>query len=324
MRMLPLALAMLSGCAPLERPVTVGVSFETLQTEYWVASYETLKAELERRQIRVLTAVADGDPSRQLEQVQGFLIRRVDGIIIAPKDGATVLPIIKAANRAGVPIVLYNRPPASQRGQAVTVVADNFAIARDTVLQMCELARQAGRKHKGVILMGDLADLNGIARRDGFDAAVKECPDAVEVVGRIPTEWNQEKAFAGLDALLRAHPDIDFVFTSSDFLFPSIVSALSAAGKYQRVGEPGHVLLGGFDGDATAYRMLRDGYLDVDGVQDMQYECELAVDAVLKLRAGEPVERTLRDPGFVIQRGNLHESGERMWGAKLQSGDAPP
>lgn len=308
--------AVVAGCRPAgERPFTVGVSFETLQTEYWVASFETLKAELAGRGIRVVTAVADGDPGRQLEQVNGFLIRGVDGVIIAPKDGATVLPVIKAANRANVPIVLYNRPPAKPRGTATTVVADNFAITRDTVRHLCELAKATGRKHKAVVLMGDLADLNAIARRDGFDAAVKEYPEVVEVVGRVPTEWNQEKALAGLDAVLGAHPDVGLLFTSSDFLFPSVVSALSKVNRYKKIGDPGHVILGGFDGDVTAYRMLQDGYLDADGVQDLGYECQLSVDAVVKARAGEAVPATLRDPGFVIHQGNLAELAPRMWGA---------
>ena len=166
--------------------------------------------------------------------------------------------------------------------------------------------------------MGDLADLNAIARRDGFDDAVKEYPGAVEVVGRVPTEWNQEKALAGLEAVLGAHPDVGPVFTSSDFLFPSVVSALSKAGKYKRIGEPGHVILGGFDGDATAYQMLRDGYLDADGVQDLKYECALSVDAILRARAGEGVPATLRDPGFVIHQGNLNELAPRMWGSTLR------
>lgn len=313
------ALAAAPGCrSDAERPLTVGVSFETLQTEYWVASFETLKSELAARNIRVITAVADGDPSRQLEQVNSFLIRGVDGVIIAPKDGATVLPVIKACDAANVPIVLYNRPPAKPRGRAVTVVADNRSITRDTVRYLCELARKTGRRQKAVILMGDLADLNAVARRDGFDDAVAEYPDAVEVVGRVPTEWNQEKALAGLEAVLGANPDVGLVFTSSDFLFPSLVSALSKAGKYKRIGEPGHVILGGFDGDATAYQMLKDGYLDADGVQDMRYECAQSVEAVLRRRAGEDVPATLRDPGFVIHQGNLAELAPRMWGYTLR------
>lgn len=312
------AIACASGCESENRRVTIGVSFETLQTEYWLASFETLKSELAVRDIDAIPAIADGDASRQLEQVQALIVRGVDGIIIAPKDGATVLPIIRAANVANVPIVLYNRPPARPRGRAVTVVADNRAIARDTVRYLCEQAAKAGKKHKAAILIGDLADLNAVARRDGFDDAVKEFPDTVEVVGRIPTEWNQEKALAGLDAVLAAHPDVSLVFTSSDFLFPSVVSALGKAGKYKRIGEPGHVLLGGFDGDATAYQMLRDRYLDADGVQDMRFECAQAIEAVLRMRAGEEVPETLRDPGFVIHQGNLTEMAPRMWGFQFR------
>jgi hypothetical protein len=39
--------------------LTIGLSFETLQTEFWVASIEAFRAELAARNIRVLEAVAD-------------------------------------------------------------------------------------------------------------------------------------------------------------------------------------------------------------------------------------------------------------------------
>jgi ABC-type sugar transport system substrate-binding protein len=97
------------------------------------------------------------------------------------------------------------------------------------------------------------------------------------------------------------------------------VSALSKAGKYKKIGEPGHVLLGGFDGDATAYQMLKDGYLDADGVQDMQFECAQAVEAVLRMRAGEDVPEVIRDPGFVIHQSNLNEMAPRMWGFNIRN-----
>jgi ABC-type sugar transport system substrate-binding protein len=169
-----------------------------------------------------------------------------------------------------------------------------------------------------MILVGDLGDINAIGRRDGFDAAAKEAPDVLDVVARVPTEWNQEKAQAGVVNALQANPDISFIFTSSDFLLPSIVSALKSAGKYKKLGELGHVLLGGFDGDATAYQMLKDGYLDATGVQDVYFEVEACVQAILDARAGKKVEETIKDPGFVIHQGNLKEKAARMWGAKVR------
>ena len=324
-----LPILLLAGCGRPEtpkpdgsasKPLTVGVAFETLQTEFWVAALDALRTELAQRHITMLQAIADGDANRQIEQVRNFITRKVDGIILVPKDAKACIPIIKAANAARIPIVLFNRPPDQSDAKSVAVVADNLALTRQTVTHMIGEARKTGTKHKAMVVIGDLGDINAIGRRDGFDAAVQAAPDLIEVVARVPSEWNQEKAQAGVVNALQANPDIRFIFTSSDFLFPSIISALKTAGKYHKVGTAGHVILGGFDGDKTAYQMLADGYLDATGVQDVYFEVKACVDAILKLRAGSSVAETILDPGFVIHQGNLSELKSRMWGANVLAG----
>ncbi len=315
---------LLAECTPPKEGVTIGISFETLQTEYWVASIEAIKAECEENQLHYLEAVANGDANRQFEQVNNFISRGVDGIIIAPKDGHTIIPIIKAANRANIPIAIYNRLPAKNKGNFTTVVADNYEITKKTVRHMGDLARATGRKYRAMILIGDLGDINAVNRRRGFNDAIAEYPDVIELVAEVPTEWNQEKALAGVTNALQANPDINFIFTSSDFLFPSLVSALKNADKYFPVDHEKHVLLGGFDGDAMAYQMLVDGYLDADGVQDVYYECSVAVQAILKKLDGESVENVIVDPGFVIHQDNLTDMADDMWGARAASkGNTP-
>ena len=301
------------------KPLTIGVAFETLQTEYWVAGYEAIKSECAKRGFKIVEAVADNDANRQFEQVKNFIARQVDGIILVPKDASTCLPMIKAANAANIPIVLFNRPAGKSDAKSVAVVADNFALTKATVDYMVGEAKKSGKKHKALVLLGDLGDINAIGRRDGFDAAVKDALDTVEVVARIPTEWNQEKAQAGVVNALQANPDISFIFTSSDFLFPSIVSALKGAGKYHKIGATSHVLLGGFDGDATAFAMLKDGYLDATGVQDVYFEAQQSVQAIVDLRAGKQLPELIRDPGFVIHQGNLKEKAAQMWGANVKT-----
>jgi len=231
--------------------------------------------------------------------------------------------MIRAADEAGIPIVIYNRPPAKNRFRSTTVLADNYELAKATVRYMAEQAggKRAGGRHKALVLIGDLGDINAVGRRDGFEDAVAEFPESIEVVARVPTEWSQDKALDGVRNALYAHPDIDFVFTSSDFLFPSLVAALKDAGKYHKVGQPGHVLLGGFDGDSTAYRMLADGYLDACGVQDVYYECSASIDALLRMHRGEAVEPIIRDPGFVIHQENLQEKAPQMWGAAISKAE---
>src|SRR6185503_11643257 len=155
------------------KPLTLGVAFETLQTEYWVAGYDAIKSECAQRGFKVVEAVADQDANRQLEQVKSFITRKVDGIILVPKDAKTCLPMIKAANAANIPIVLFNRPADKSEAKSVAVVADNVALTRETVAHMIGEAKKTGRKHKAMVLMGDLGDINAIGRRDGFDEAVK-------------------------------------------------------------------------------------------------------------------------------------------------------
>ncbi len=299
-----------------ERPL-IGISFETLQTEYWVASVEAVKAECIKNGYDFVVAIANGDANRQFEQINNFISLGVAGIVIAPKDSHTVIPIIKAANRANIPIAVYNRVPASNLGDYVTVVADNLEISKNTVTYMCELAEKSGKKHQALIVLGDLGDINAVNRRAGFNQAVAAFPETIEVVAEVPSEWNQEKALAGVTNALQANPDISFIFTSSDFLFPAIISAMKTADKYYPIGHEKHVIFGGFDGDAMAYRLLQEKYLDADGVQDVFYECEASVQAVIKKLNGEPVESTIIDPGFVIHQDNLEQMAGKMWGASF-------
>lgn len=321
-----LPLVFLTGCGKSSdqvgdggaKQLTVGVAFETLQTEYWVAGFEALKAELQKRNIKVVEAIADGDANRQLQQIRTFITRKVDGIVLVPKDAQTCIPAIKAANEADIPIVLFNRPAAEAPGvKSTAIVADNRKLTRETVTFMIEQARKTGKKHKAMVIVGDLGDINAVGRKDGFYDAVKGQETVVAVVAEVPSEWNQEKARAGVVNALQANPDISFIFSSSDFLFPSVVAALKSANKYHKLGEPAHVILGGFDGDATAYQMLVEGYLDATGVQDVYFEAEQSVQALLDQMAKKEVAALILDSGFVIHQGNLAEKKLRMWGANV-------
>ena len=64
--------------------------------------------------------------------------------------------------------------------------------------------------------------------------------------------------------------------------------------------------------------MLNEGYLDATGVQDVYFEAQQSVQAIVDLRAGKAVPPVIRDPGFVIHRGNAREKSPQMWGANVK------
>ncbi len=299
---------------------TVALLFDSLVSPFWVSGIEIMREKAAARGWNTLEAISDFDDNKQFEQVQAMIEREVDGILIIQTDANAVIPAIRAANEAGIPMVHFNRPPAENENYSVAIQADNRKITQDTVQVMVDEARRLGGTYKAAILIGDLGDVNAIQRRDGFFDIVDQNTDIIEVVARISTEWNADKAFAGLTNAFQANPDINFLFTSSDFLHPQIKQVLRVAGKWHKRGEEGHVIFGAFDGDATAYELLAEGFLDADGVQNLFLEVDMAFGAFEAMWAGEKPEKLLLDPGFAIHPGNLDEVRDDMWGYVVWKG----
>jgi ABC-type sugar transport system substrate-binding protein len=198
--------------------VKLGIAFETLQTEFWVAGIGAIKDSAKKRGWEYTEVIANSDPNRQLQQVKSLISQQMSGIILVPVDGETAMPMIQAANQANIPIVIFNRPPNEVDDRSTTVSANDLKLTKETVEFMVEQAKKEGKKRKAMILVGNLGDSNAIERRDGFEQVVAQNKDLIEVVARVPTEWDQEKALAGSTNALRSNPDIDFVFTCSDSL----------------------------------------------------------------------------------------------------------
>ncbi len=318
-----IAATALGGCNRSEDAgkKTIAVLFDGLYTPFWIASHDAIVSKLKARDFAVTEAISGQDDSKQLSQVKSMIARGVSGIILVHTDSNAVIPAIRAANSANVPVVSFNRAPAESDAFSIAIRADNRKITRATVQRMVDVARQRSGTYKAAILMGHLGDDNAIARRDGFFDVVDQHSNFIKVVARIPTEWNADKAYAGLTNAFNANPDINFLFTSSDFMFPQIIQVLKAKNRYRTVDDPEHIVFGGFDGDQVAYELLRDKYLDADGIQDLEYEAELCVDAIVDMASGklsqtegETNPKIIQDPGFVIHQDNLDEKRDRMWG----------
>ncbi|MHC4627095.1 MAG: sugar ABC transporter substrate-binding protein [Planctomycetota bacterium] len=299
--------------------VTVCFAFQDLETEYWVAAHKAITETLRAKGIRVLERNANQDANRQLEQIRDAIAQDVDGFIIIPQDGESAVTIIGEANRAGIPIGVFNRPPANKSNPALTIVADNEKIAEETVAYMAKAAKKLNRKLTPLILVGDLGDHNAIERKQGFYNVIRRHPDLFKQPIEVPTKWDAATTLANLEAALQVEPDVDFVFTSSDQLYPQIKAVLEPMGKWKPIGDPAHVILGGLDGDSTAYKLMKAGYVDATGVQDLFLEANWIMDALLDaIEKGQKTpEKWMLDPGFALTQENMAAKEMDMWGCRI-------
>ncbi len=317
------ALAMPRSGQAADKKLTIGFSFQDLETEFWVAGHKAIAETLAKRGFKVIEKNCSKDANLQLEQVKGLLTQNVDGIIIIPVDGELAVTIGKLANQANVPYAVFNRPPSNKEAKALVVVANNRKIAGDAVEYMAQQAKKLGRKVTPAIMVGDLGDPNAVGRREGFYDIIDKYPELW--TGKpieIPTKWDANTGRANLESAVQANPNIDFLFTSSDFLFPVIKSVLAPQGKWEKSGSKNHVILGGLDGDKTACKLIKDGYLDSTGVQNLFAEAEMTTDAIIEaVNAGQKTpEKWMDDKGFALTQANFKERHLDMWGCRLLEG----
>jgi ABC-type sugar transport system substrate-binding protein len=325
-----LVLALMLGTVALgvraQDTLTICFGFQDLETEFWVAGHRAITQTLRDQGHEVLEYNANEDPNRQLEQVRECIAQGVDGIIIIPQDGDSANTIVAEAQASDVPIAVFNRPP-NDKEKGIVVVADNVSATEQAVEFIAQKAlRQfeiTGEPITPLILVGALQDTNAIGRRDGFFNVInrynERYPGLFNEPIEVATEWDAATALANLEAAITANPNVDFIFTSSDFLFPTIRSVLEPRGMWVPMGQQGHVLLAGLDGDATACRLIDEGYVDATGVQNLFLEAELTMNRLLEaVQAGETqVNEVLLDPGFALTAGNIQFQRSEMWGCVL-------
>jgi inositol transport system substrate-binding protein len=305
---------------------TICFGFQDLETEFWVAGHKAITETLRAQGIEVLEYNANEDPNRQLEQIRECIAQGVDGIIIIPQDGDSAVTIINEAQAADVPIAVFNRPP-NDRSRGITVVADNVSATEQAVEFMAQQAlvkwAVTGNTIQPLILVGALQDTNAIGRREGFFNVINRYTEAYPGLFAEPievaTEWDAATALANLEAAITANPDVDFIFTSSDFLFPTIRSVLEPRGKWVPRGDANHVIMGGLDGDATACQLIDQGFVDATGVQDLFLEAELTMNRLLQAIADGETQpnEVLIDPGFALTAANIQFDRSDMWGCVL-------
>ena len=298
-------------------------AFQDLETEFWVAGHKAITTTLTKGGHEVLERNANEDANKQLEQVKDCITQNVDGIIIIPQDGESATTIVKEAQAADIPVAVFNRPP-SDTSKGIVVVADNKVIAEtavDYIVGEVLKTAPADKKLNAIIMVGDLGDPNAVGRKDGFYAAINKQKDRFNVI-EVATKWDAATGLANLESAVTANPDVDLLFTSSDFLFPTIRSVLEPRGKWKKAGEAGHVVMAGLDGDKSACGLIRDGYVDATGVQDLFFEADAAMKAILSAiekKEAQP-NQVIMDPGFALTRATVGTDSAKMWGCVLADG----
>lgn len=301
-----------SGAASGKGHGTIGVSFDLLNAVRTSEKSAIQKAAASAG-YKVVFDVADQDAQKQASQIQDLIqTRRVDALIVIAQDGKQIASSISLAKARHVPFVTIDRAVADEQDVSFQITGDPKA---DGELAADEFIAAARTKPLKVLeLVGALTDQNAIGRRDGFGDTLKGNPK-VTVVSQVPTNWDPSQALDGTSNALQKNPGINAVFVPSDFLLPSVQSALTTAKRLAPVGDPRHVFLVTIDGDQNGCKAIRAKTLDADIATRVDQFGKEAVTSITTALAGKDVvPRTVRSAGVTLDQANRAATESRVWG----------
>jgi ribose transport system substrate-binding protein len=105
-------------------PFTIGVMINDTTNPFLAAMGSAMTAEAKKYNMTVDILNGNTDNSTELADVQDLINKHVNALFLTPSDPVAILPGVKQANQAGIPVFDVNSAIASG-GQLVTYIGDS-------------------------------------------------------------------------------------------------------------------------------------------------------------------------------------------------------
>jgi ribose transport system substrate-binding protein len=309
-----LLLTLATGCKeqPPPRPEGAAPSAETRQIavipkgtthDFWKSVHAgAVRADREFDQVTIAFQgpQREDDREQQIALVQNFVSSGVDAIVLAPLDDRSLLPPVRQATRAGIPVVIFDSSLAGQVGKDFVsfVATDNY---QGGVLAGKHMTERLGGKGRVLLLRYQEGSASTVKREQGFVDTLTQ-QDGLELV--------DPKRYAGAtrataqqtsENLLTAYANIQGIFCPNESSTFGMLLALRARGL------AGKLAFVGFDASRGLVDALAKGEIDGLVVQDPMKMGYLGVKTAVDHLAGRTVPERIDTGVTMVTRENMNQ-----------------
>jgi ribose transport system substrate-binding protein len=292
-----LTLALGTGTSGQGR-ITVG--FSAMNTAWpWFTTLIARMNELARqRGWDLIVLNAEADVAKQASTMDDLIARKVKLIIVSPLDGQAIIPSLKKAADARIPVLTIGNPPADDgyRFAAGYVGPDDWRIAETGADVIAKSVKAGGRI---AMLQGFPGQPATVARTDGFERRLKQIAPGLTIVARQPYDWDPAKAQQVAEDILTRFPGLDALWVHDDNAAAAVAHVLRARNLKPVVVAPG--------GSRNGVDAVCRGELSAVIRHSPVTQADEAFRLAAELLAGRPVPRVTRIENPVITRENCRQ-----------------
>jgi len=221
----------------------------TSNAEFFLAITNSIELAAQERDLEFITAIANDDSAKNIEQISTFLQRGIAALCIQPLDANAQATLMQQAIDEGIAVLSLVTPPSTTQA-----VADQYKVGYTQGLAAAKwitenLEGQAKVHYFNIDTIEVL-----IARHQGVLDGVKTAGEGVEIVSDVNAgAITNEAGFNTMNTVLQAHPDVN-VILGGDTLVLGALAAVEAAGVASD-----KIYMSGIDGDKEALNKIRAG-----------------------------------------------------------------
>jgi len=263
--------------------IVIGHSQPNLGWPYIAAVTNALQASAkDAAGAEVVTLSADGDIAKQSSDISTLVNRKVNVLLVTSLDGNAVIPALKLAHDAGIPILAVSNEPA-EPGKALLA---GYSGPDDYVQGViaAELLNDAlGGKGGIAIIEGSPGQSTTLLRTQGLKDELAKLGSQITILGSQTADWNPVKAKDVAQAFLTAYgDDLKGVFAQDDNSGAAAAEVFKAAGR-------GDIKVVGTGGTINGLKAIREGLMYGTMDQSPTTDAKQALQFALMLAKGEPL-----------------------------------
>ena len=218
-------LLLLVGCNKTTKKYVVGVS--QCSEDIWRSKLndELLMGTYDHKDVELLFASAKDNDKLQTEQIEKFIQRGVDLLIISPNQVHSITPVIDKAYDKGIPVILFDRKTDSQKYTAF-IGADNVKVGK-TIGEF--IAKTLHGEGKVIEIKGLDNSSPAIDRHKGFVQALSKYPD-IQLKRTLSGEWTTESGYKSIKSAIADAKDCNIIWGQNDRMAEGAQRAMAEAG----------------------------------------------------------------------------------------------
>ena len=225
-----LTILLLASCNQAPTTFLVGVS--QCSDDLWreTANREMIREASFDGDLTIEIRSAHDDSEEQIRDVEYFIDKKVDLLVVSPNEATSLTPVVSKAFRSGIPVILFDRKIDSD-DYSTYVGADNIQIGRQIGNYLSVLALHGNKKvFRIIVIRGTNGSTADTERYEGLMHAVRNTSEVtVRIIAESFADFTRKGAIDAMSRIIQSgavDKSVDAIIAFNDEMAIGVHEAL--------------------------------------------------------------------------------------------------